>query len=220
LIPTQAHWRISGTGEIPITFNCEITDEENPMRKTLISVILWCCMTLLSACSAFAPAATATSLPSATPLPSPTITLAPTATSTATALPTATATATATAPLPPTEVLPTSAPTLEVQSTTTTTVDLPLPTGEPLPVWKGIPIMPGAISGAESEGAYTYTIKATPQVVQAFYARELPKAGYSSFAIGTNDTGPVMLMYEKGTQSLLISVIVQGELTLVMILPT
>jgi hypothetical protein len=115
--------------------------------------------------------------------------------------------------------MPPPTATIEFTSTTTSTLELLLPTGEQQSVWKGIPVMPGAISGAEREGAYYYTVKVSQKAVQDYYTRELSKVGYSSFAVGTGKNGSsLMLMYQKGDKTLVISVLKVKEFTVVMIM--
>jgi hypothetical protein len=94
------------------------------------------------------------------------------------------------------------------------------PEDPPLTEWKGIPVMPGAIAGRESDDSYEFSIEATPQEVQDFYERELSQQGYSLWAVGENDaTGePAMLMLSKGTDMLTISIIVEAEYLLVMMI--
>jgi hypothetical protein len=174
------------------------------MRRTIIMLALSCLITL-AACTAPAPAPTATSLPSATPLPSPTNTPLPTATITATTAPTASAT-----PRPTKTSLPPTA-TFDLR-------DL-LPTGQPVHSWNNITVMPGAISGAEDSKGYRYTIKESPEKIQEYYNQELKKQGYSTFAVGAQGGEDKMLMYTKGNKSLVIWVVVVDELTLVMISP-
>ena len=68
-------------------------------------------------------------------------------------------------PVPPTPTetntpTPTDTPEPTVTSTPTEEgFDLPLPEGQPLETWRGVPIMPGALKGDESEeDAYFFTI--------------------------------------------------------------
>ncbi len=182
------------------------------MRRSM-NILLLCCVVALAACTPSIPAPTATLPPSATPLPSPTATL--TATSTPTATLTATPPPTATPRPTNTEPAPTQA--LEAASTATGDLDLLIPTGQPQLVWNGLPVMPGATSGAEKDGAYYYVAKGDEKSVQSYYDRELPKLGYSPFAIGTGDNGSLMLMYMKAEKLLVISVFPVKGFTLVMI---
>jgi hypothetical protein len=177
--------------------------------QPLMNKLALCLLIFLTACTATAPAPTATSLPSATLVPSSTAT----PTSTATPLPTATATPR------PTTTMPDPTPTTEASSTPTRTLEESVPTGESLAVWHGIPVMPGAISGGENKGSYLYKIKASNKAVQDYYRRELSKLGYSSFAVGTGDDGNLMLMYQKDSQMVVISVFMTADSAVVMIVP-
>jgi hypothetical protein len=133
----------------------------------------------LSACSAFAPQPTATPEPTKTPVPTKTFTPEPTSTETPTPQPSKT-------PVPPTA--------------TAEDLVLPLPEGEPLAEWQGIPIMPGAITGKEEPYLYTFVIEASPDEVRVYYEGELAKQGYDLMATGTNDAGETkMLMFSGGS---------------------
>ncbi len=78
--------------------------------------------------------------------------------------------------------------------------------------------MPQAISGAEDKGGYSYTVKMTVQQVREFYDREMPAAGWQPFAVGTGETGAVMLLYRKNGVIATVAVVRQGEVTLVLLL--
>jgi hypothetical protein len=151
----------------------------------------------------------------------PTDTPAPTQTATATSAPTATPSATPTLtpqPSPTTTPSPTFTRTPEPPSATPTELLLPTPADSPVASWNQIPIMPGAIAGEESQGTYTFTVKATVEEVQAYYDKELPKIGWQPFATGTSENGGVLAIYQKGSQMLTMSIFVQGEITSVMMM--
>jgi hypothetical protein len=80
--------------------------------------------------------------------------------------------------------------------------------------------MPKAIAGSGDQISYSYTIQASPEQIQNFYDRAMPKAGWQPFAVGSGTSGNLMLMYQKSDAITTISVIVQGEVTLVMIIQT
>ena len=128
-------------------------------------------------------------VPTETPVPTPTLT------PTETPQPTAT--------LTPTEVSPT--PEEEFFMT--------LPESEPLSDWQGIPIMPGAIKGDESETgeAYYFTIKTTRDEIQAYYEQEMPGVGYQPFAIGDGDGEAVLMMFMGGEGMITISIFEVNE---------
>lgn len=150
---------------------------------------------VVSACSVFA------SEPTATPTP--------TATSTLTSTPTATLTATPTVTPTPTET-PTSTPkpsNTPVPPTPTFDANALLPTGEPVAEWDGIQIMPRAIHGEEGDEDYRYTVIASNQDAAAYLDSVLKLAGWSYFVHGEGNNGPSILMYQKDSENLTISLI-------------
>jgi hypothetical protein len=178
------------------------------MYQPLKAALALCLMIALTACSSTTPepTPTATSLPTSTPLPSLTATLSPTQTPTATATPEPTDT-----PIPSPTFTRTPVP-------ATAPIDvLPLPAGKPVSNWNGVPVMPQAKSGAEEGGGYSYTIHVTFKQIQDFYDREMPKAGWQPFAIGTGKTDSLFLMYQKGSKTATIAAFTQGDVILVMI---
>jgi len=78
--------------------------------------------------------------------------------------------------------------------------------------------MPGAIGGKEEGGGYSYTVKATVQQVQDFYAKEMPKLGWQSLTVGTGETGNLILIFQKGDKTGTIGVVAQGDVTFVLLL--
>ncbi len=137
------------------------------------------------------------SLACGVPLARPTETSIPTAT--ATPLPTSTPT-----PLPTaTEIVPTP--------TSTSVPDLPMPAGEPLSAWKGIPVMPGAIAGDEINQFYAFVIDAPVEDVAAFYEKKLPELGWQKFATGQGQSGTLMLIFKKASALLTITLLPQAE---------
>jgi hypothetical protein len=151
----------------------------------------------LTSCSAFAPQPTQTPVPTATSLPTLTATPEPTSTSTPTEEPTNTPVPPTATKIPPT---PTSAGS-----------DLPLPTGKPVSNWEGIPVMPKAIAGDGDHQGYSYTIIGAPEVVQAYYEREMPKLGWGIFASGTGETKAILIFFKKGSDLATVSIIPQGD---------
>jgi hypothetical protein len=153
---------------------------------------------LLASCSAILPEPTATPAPTATPSPTET-------------------------PLPPTPTL-TSTPTL----TPRPTLDLATrsaPAGTPEKEWNGITIMPGALAGEGDLGFYRFTINATSAEIQAYYKRRLAALGWTSFASGTSETGTLLLIFTKETQTvpkktktLSVSIIPFDDLFIVMLI--
>lgn len=151
------------------------------------------------ACSAIMPAAqpTATPLPTATEIPA---TATPAPTTTPKPQPSATAS----------EVIEPTA--------TENTVDFLIPDGEPVEEWEGFPIMPGAIAGKGDSQGYTFTIKATPDEVKAFYQAELGKLDYELFASGGGEGDKMMILFfMKGSAMLTVSIIPHEDLLLVLL---
>lgn len=139
--------------------------------KTRIEFVILCLL-LMAACSG-----TPTPFPlTQTPIPS----LTPTATETFTPQPTATRT-------------PTSTP-----AATEEEWQLTDPVGEPLPKWKGIPIMPQAIAGEEGDSTYFYMLDESPPDVYNYYLEEMPDLGWELFALGEQrEEGMTIVMPEN-----------------------
>lgn len=79
------------------------------------------------------------------------------------------------------------------------------PKSSPLSEWMGIPIMPQASVGDESEGVYTYRVDATSDEIQEYYKAALPALGWeSSFSMPVAETA--ILIYTKGEQVLSITI--------------
>jgi hypothetical protein len=73
--------------------------------------------------------------------------------------------------------------------------------------------MPGALAGqADGADSYTFSIRAVPEDVQAFYEQKLQQLGYAAFATGTSNAGqPVLLIFMKGDATLTLSIIPYGD---------
>jgi hypothetical protein len=91
------------------------------------------------------------------------------------------------------------------------------PQSPPLSEWKGIPVMPQASAGEESEGMYIYKIAAALQEIQDYYSAQLLSLGWeSSFSMPLE--GTAILLYTKGNQVLSITIMpTEGSDTIVMI---
>lgn len=126
--------------------------------------------------------------------PAVTVTPTPTGTSTPTAAPT---------PMPPTQ--------------TPDVLAGLIPTGQPLPAWNGIPVMPGALSGDGDEASYRFTIAAAPVEVQVYYDRILAGLGWSPFTAGQSENGALFLIYMQDQAMMTVSVIPGDDLLLVML---
>jgi hypothetical protein len=83
--------------------------------------------------------------------------------------------------------------------------------GTPVPDWKNIPLMPGAIAGNESNANYAYTVNALQSDVSVFYGREMPKLGWDPKPRnGTPDPGGIVsLVFYKGQQVCIIGILPQ-----------
>lgn len=92
-----------------------------------------------------------------------------------------------------------------------------VPTGQPLPAWNGIPVMPGALSGDGDEASYRFTIAAAPVEVQVFYDRVLAGLGWSPFTAGQSENGALFLIYTQDQAMMTVSVIPGEGLLLVML---
>jgi hypothetical protein len=121
-------------------------------------------------------------------------------------------------------VSPTTAPTQAQQPVLPSATNLPAatatrpaPTSAPSSTWHGLPIMPAAREGAEDNGAYSYTVNASVEDVQAYYDQQMPLAGWAYFASGEGEAGNLLLMYQKDNITATIGVIAQGGSTLVLL---
>lgn len=80
----------------------------------------------------------------------------------------------------------------------------PLPTGEPLESWQGIPVMPDAHAGGDRQGGgYAFLIRALEAEVIVFYDQAMSNLLWSTYARGTTKDGrfTTMLFYLKGAQT-------------------
>jgi hypothetical protein len=102
--------------------------------------------------------------------------------------------------------------------TSSSSGNLPLPSGEPLSTWNGLPIMEDAIAGEEKEGGYSYSIDTTVEQVQNFYEIELADMGWMLFATGKGETGSLLLMFRKGERTTTVNVFEQEGLTIILLI--
>jgi hypothetical protein len=129
---------------------------------------------------------------------------------TATAIPTTHLTSLPTlTPLPASTVPPPTA-------TADPVTDL-VPVGQPAAEWKGIPIMPGAITGEGDEEAYVFTIKATPEQVQEYYQLELDKLGWQSFAQTDGNSSLMLTFTDNASATLTVNIISKGDEALILL---
>lgn len=79
------------------------------------------------------------------------------------------------------------------------------PKSPPLSEWNGIPVMPQASAGDETEGVYVYRITATSEEIQDYYKTKMADLGWeSSFSLPV--AGTAMLIYTKGEQVLTVTI--------------
>ena len=91
------------------------------------------------------------------------------------------------------------------------------PQNPPLSEWNGIPVMPGAIAGDESDGLYGYTIKVDTKSVEEYYADKLSALGWSETFSMPSSSGMAILLYEKGNQFLTVTITTLDDHLLVML---
>ncbi len=128
--------------------------------------------------------------PKPTETPSPTATFMPTLTSTPE---------------------PTNTP-IPIQATETPSdAGLRMPSGVPVSVWNGIPIMPNAIAGDGDSGSYYFTIAAPAKNIQAFYEAELGKLGWDMLAHGQGTTSAILLIFMKEGSTLSVAIIPRAD---------
>ena len=91
------------------------------------------------------------------------------------------------------------------------------PQSKPLSEWKGIPIMPQASAGDESDGMYVFKVNALAKEIEEFYATRLGDLGWeTTFTMPIE--GTAILVYSKGSQVLSITIMSSdGEETIVML---
>ena len=80
------------------------------------------------------------------------------------------------------------------------------PQSPPLSEWKGIPVMPQAIAGQESDGMYVYKIAVSAQDVKDFYTAQLLSLGWEE-AFSMPVQGSSIQVFTKQNQTLTVSVI-------------
>lgn len=91
------------------------------------------------------------------------------------------------------------------------------PQSPPLSEWKGIPVMPQASAGDESDGTYSYKVAATVQEAKDFYAARLPPLGWEeSISMPLGDTA--FLVYTMGDETLSITIMLVEDGQLIVML--
>lgn len=91
------------------------------------------------------------------------------------------------------------------------------PEGHPASEWKGIPIMPDAITGEGDDESYVFTVKATPEQIEGYYQLELGKLGWRSLSKGNSDSSLMLIFTNNDSATLTVSIITKGDEALVLL---
>ena len=92
------------------------------------------------------------------------------------------------------------------------------PQGEPVAEWNGIPIMPQATAGQETDTSnYSFKFTGTVQEAQDFYNAEMEKLGWSSMFNMPGDANGAILAFQKGGNVLTITIVSTGDSTVVVL---
>ncbi len=91
------------------------------------------------------------------------------------------------------------------------------PKDPPLAEWRGVPVMPEALGGSESDGMYGYTIQVDVKAVEEFYADKLPSLGWTETFSMPNNSGMAILLYEKDGMLLTVTITTVQDHLLVML---
>lgn len=97
-------------------------------------------------------------------------------------------------------------------------VAVTLPSGIPLDEWKGIPVMPDAISGEITADGYQFTTRASLDEVTSFYETELSVLGFERELNVYENPRYATLAFRKGDLSGMIAITPLGSLTVVLII--
>jgi hypothetical protein len=95
---------------------------------------------------------------------------------------------------------------------TATTPESVLPSGTPLAVWQGIPIMPSAISGETTADVYQFTIRTSVDEVANYYKTELPKLGFN-FQGMEEGSGYTSLYFSDSATTIVLFIAPLGDIT-------
>lgn len=107
------------------------------------------------------------------------------------------------------QALPSAAPTIEALASQFAPIgDMLNPEGTPASDWNGIPVMPQATAGQDFPDSKSYSFKADATVQEAadFYKAELEKLGWSSYFNMPSDANGAVLVYNKDSSVLTITV--------------
>lgn len=103
------------------------------------------------------------------------------------------------------------------ESVATDVVASLVPHGQPLSEWNGIPIMPGAIEGEGDANSYRFSTTASWVEIQAFYASQLSQLGWELLGSAEGKNGAVMLIFDGGEKTVSVSIVPNGETSIVVI---
>jgi hypothetical protein len=95
----------------------------------------------------------------------------------------------------------------------------PASAGAPLTEWRGIPIMPGALTGGEADGGYQFSTRAAIDEITQFYETALAGLGYALTTSG-EQSGVVFLLFQKGSATAAVGILPSGEFNQVQITVT
>jgi hypothetical protein len=112
---------------------------------------------------------------------------------------------------------PTGVPISTATFVSTSTAPLLIETPGAASEWKGIPIMPDALTREGDEEGYVFTIQATPQEVQEYYQLELEKLGWQAFGTDEGDSSLMLIFINDASEVLTVSVIAKGDEVLVLL---
>ena len=93
------------------------------------------------------------------------------------------------------------------------------PQGTPVSEWNGIPIMSQATAGQEFDGGnYSFRFSGTVKDASDFYTAELANAGWSTTMTMPGDENGGLLVYQKDSSILTVTVTNQNDGTIVVLL--
>lgn len=117
------------------------------------------------------------------------------------------------------EALPSALPSLGAFASAMPTFEgLFNPTGEPVPVWNDIPVMPEATAGSEAgQSAYSFSAPVSLDDVKNFYAAQLEAMGWSQTMSMPGGDQALILLYQKDSQFLTVTATLQGDHVIVLL---
>jgi hypothetical protein len=96
------------------------------------------------------------------------------------------------------------------------TPELAPPTGAPLAEWEGLPIMPGALSGGQTNDGYEFFTQTPIEEIAQFYRAALAELGYS-LTISGEESGITFLIFQRDSAQAIIGILSGGGLNRVQI---